>query len=90
MAAELAPSIRLNCVNPGPVATKMVEQVGFDMNRFRKIGAQQNLLKRVGDPDEVAQSVLFLADGSKSGYITGAQLSIDGGFNVLPTIWHVE
>ena len=34
---------------------------------------------RIGSPEDIAQAVLFLADGSKSGFITGQELTIDGG-----------
>lgn len=90
MACELAPLIRVNCINPGPIATKLVERAGFDLNQFKQICAQANPLNRIGRADEVAQAVLYLADWSKSGYITGAQLSIDGGCVLSPVRWNLQ
>ena len=41
--------------------------------------ARKTVIGRVGQPDEIARSILFLADGVQSGFITGEGLVIDGG-----------
>ncbi|MFC4701301.1 SDR family NAD(P)-dependent oxidoreductase [Glaciecola siphonariae] len=62
--------ITVNAVLPGPIET--------DMGNPDAAGI--TALKRLGLPDEVAASVLFLASDEAS-YITGAQLAVDGGAN---------
>lgn len=87
MACELAPLVRVNCINPGPVATKLVERAGFDLDEFKRVCALVSPLRRIGGTDEVAEAVLYLADWTRSGYITGAQLNIDGGCVLSPVSW---
>jgi len=70
MAAELAPTIRVNSICPGMVDTPMAE--GFRAN----VG--NYALKRIADPDEIARAVLFLTS-AESSYVTGAALAADGG-----------
>jgi NAD(P)-dependent dehydrogenase (short-subunit alcohol dehydrogenase family) len=71
MAAELAPHVRVNAVAPGTVL------LPEGANAAKIEWAEQNsLLKRVGRPEDVARTVLFLAD---SDFATGAVYFIDGG-----------
>lgn len=75
-AAELAAdNIRVNVVNPGVVATPMHEQNSPEREAWL---SQRIPLKRFGRPEEVAQTVLFLASDEAS-YITGADILVDGG-----------
>jgi NAD(P)-dependent dehydrogenase (short-subunit alcohol dehydrogenase family) len=76
-AAEFSPSgVRVNAVAPGPTRTDMV------MATFGEAGAAQvadaTLLKRLADPTEIAEAILFLAS-ERSSFITGATLSADAG-----------
>ncbi len=79
LAAELAPfRIRANTIHPGAIETAMIkhflgDQSGIDM----VLGSQP--IRRIGRPEEVAASVLFLAS-DESAYITGTELVIDGGY----------
>ena len=76
LAKELAPSgICVNCVAPGMIETDMNSHLSKeDIDAF----CEEVPLGRVGQPVDVAQSILFLAsDGA--GYITGQTLAIDGG-----------
>ena len=71
-------NIRVNCVVPGIIKTRMVEK-----NIKAKIVDQKNLidsipLKRLGKPKEVAELVMFLLS-KKSSYITGQSIVVDGG-----------
>lgn len=70
LAAEVAPKIRANTVCPGMVDTPMAE--GFRAN----VG--NYALKRLADPEEVANAILFLTS-DESSYITGSALAVDGG-----------
>jgi NAD(P)-dependent dehydrogenase (short-subunit alcohol dehydrogenase family) len=70
LAAELAPTIRVNSVCPGMVDTPMTSGLERDVSRYA--------LKRIADPLEIAQAILFLT-GTESSFITGAALAVDGG-----------
>jgi NAD(P)-dependent dehydrogenase (short-subunit alcohol dehydrogenase family) len=76
-ALDLAPwNVRVNCVAPGFIRTEMYEG-GHPPERKVKI-AELHALGRVGDPEEVARAVTFLASDAAS-FITGACLLVDGG-----------
>jgi 3alpha(or 20beta)-hydroxysteroid dehydrogenase len=75
-AIDLAPrGIRVNSVHPGPIDTPMLNVRTPEQNRAR---VQQVPMKRMGTSEEVARLVLFLLS-DESGYITGAEVAIDGG-----------
>lgn len=87
MAIEFArDNIRVNAVLPGAVDTPMLRS---GLNRGHLNGANvtarlDNLARktvngRIGQPDEIAQAVLFLADGRRSSFMTGQALVVDGG-----------
>lgn len=67
--------IRVNCICPGIIDTPILG------DRDRKIYAERIPLGYVGDPEQVANVVLFLAS-EKASYITGAVLPVDGGVHV--------
>lgn len=81
-ALDLAPKgVRVNAVNPGVVVTNLHRSSGFSDEKYQDFLAQSKTthpLGRVGTPEEIAESILFLAS-EKSGWITGETLSIDGG-----------
>lgn len=73
LAREVAKEgIRVNCVSPGPVATEMLT------SERQQLGAAAVAMGRVGEPEEVAAAVLFLASAEAS-YITAANLAVAGG-----------
>jgi 3alpha(or 20beta)-hydroxysteroid dehydrogenase len=75
-AIDLAPrKIRVNSVHPGPIDTEMLKVRTPEQNQHR---VQQVPMKRMGTAEEVASLVLFLLS-DESGYITGAEVAIDGG-----------
>ena len=77
-AFELAPyGIRVNNVAPGPIATPANEQALGDPATQRLV-RDVVPLARWGEPEEVAEVVLFLAS-NRSRYVTGATYSVDGG-----------
>ncbi len=82
VALEVASKgVRVNAVNPGLVVTSLHRTSGMDETayaQFLERGKTTHPLGRVGQPDEVAELILFLAS-PKAGWITGASYSIDGG-----------
>ena len=78
-AAELAPfKIRVNSIHPGLTNTRMLDENTAEIN---KAITENTPLKRMCEPEEIAELVLFLASDASS-YITGAELAIDGGLTV--------
>lgn len=77
-ANELGPfQIRVNAVCPGLIRTRLTE-AHFSNPEILRDYFRQIPLGRGGEPDEVAQAIIFLASGLAS-YITGATLFVDGG-----------
>jgi 3alpha(or 20beta)-hydroxysteroid dehydrogenase len=75
-AADLAPRrIRVNSIHPGPIDTEMLKVRTPEQNQRR---LQTVPMRRMGTAEEVANLVLFLLS-DESGYITGAEVAIDGG-----------
>jgi len=74
--------IRVNMVSPGPIETPIIERnlgmEGQDTSDFRNHMASVVPMKRMGTPEEVASTVLFLASEEAS-FITGQDLFVDGG-----------
>ncbi len=84
-AIEWAPDVRVNAVAPGAVDTGMLRQ-GLQRTAPRDgldaalAGLARRIpLGRIGRPDEIAEAILFLADGRRSSFITGQTLVADGG-----------
>ncbi len=67
--------ITVNCVSPGFIATDLIDDLSeVQVKEYKKMVP----LKRFGNPEEVAEAVLFLASG-KASYINGAVLEVTGG-----------
>ena len=85
LASELAPrGIRLNTINPGPVATPIFDKMGLPAGAVDGMVEQISarlLTKRFGTADEVAKLVRFLIS-SESSYIIGTGILIDGGYRL--------
>lgn len=85
LATELAPrKIRVNAVSPGPVATPLYGKVGLSKEETEGLGqmlGKKILLNRFGQVEEIAKAVRFLASDEAS-FITGTELTIDGGLTV--------
>lgn len=64
--------IRVNCVSPGPVETGMLSPERL------ALGASRVPMQRAGQPEEIAQAVLYLLSDQAS-FVTGANLSVSGG-----------
>lgn len=77
LARELGPEVRVNGVAPGPILWP--DDGSFDaVTRQRVIS--HTLLKRVGDPDDIARTVYFLV--ADAPYVTGQIIAVDGGRSV--------
>jgi NAD(P)-dependent dehydrogenase (short-subunit alcohol dehydrogenase family) len=84
-ATELAGrKIRVNAINPGPVATPIFGKAGLPEEQLQGFAqAMQNRipLKRFGQPAEIAKLAAFLASDDAA-FITGAEINIDGGIQI--------
>lgn len=76
-ATDLAPRIRVNAIAVGSVLTSALDVVADDPD-LRAQMEERAPLGRIGDPDEVAATVLYLCSRS-GGYLTGKVLEVDGG-----------
>ena len=75
LAADLAPGVRVNAICPGLVKTDMARAL---WERDEEAIAGRMPLKRLGEPDDIANAVVFLASDAAS-WITGHTLVVDGG-----------
>jgi 3-oxoacyl-[acyl-carrier protein] reductase len=77
LAKELGPSgIRVNCIAPGVIETEMLDPFGPE---DLSVLCQQTPIGRLGNPQDVAKAMLFLASKDAS-FITGEVLGVTGGF----------
>jgi NAD(P)-dependent dehydrogenase (short-subunit alcohol dehydrogenase family) len=86
LAIEFAPTIRVNAILPGAVDTEMLRSglqrghlQGENLDALLANLGQKTIMGRVGNPEEIARAILFLADGNQSDFMTGQSLIIDGG-----------
>jgi NAD(P)-dependent dehydrogenase (short-subunit alcohol dehydrogenase family) len=70
--------IRVNVVSPGPIATPGVDGLTENPDALRATLVQSVPMGRIGDPDEIAKAVVFLASDDSS-FVTGTELFVDGG-----------
>lgn len=75
LAAKLAPEVTVNAIAPGPFESKMMHAT---LKAFGDQIAATAPLKRIGRPDDMAGTAIFLASRAAS-YVTGAILPVDGG-----------
>ena len=87
LAIELAPDhIRVNAVLPGAVDTPMLHSglsrghlQGDNMVDLVQQLGSKHVIGRVGQPQEIAEAIYFMADHSRSSFTTGQALVVDGG-----------
>lgn len=86
LATELVgEGIRVNVISPGPTETPIINRSGLDEEGVKGLRIQLNAvvpMKRLGEPDEIARAMLFLASDEAS-FITGIDLFVDGGCTEL-------
>lgn len=71
--------IRINAVNPGIIATEMIDRLAEGLGSTADDLASTIPMGRMGQAEEIAQAVVFLCSDAAS-YITGQPLVVDGGF----------
>jgi len=85
MSADLAErGIRVNVVSPGPIETPIFDRVGISSEQSRQTKEwlqSQTLVKRMGQPEEIAEAVLYLSSDAAS-FIVGTEIVIDGGMTI--------
>lgn len=87
LAIELAPdNIRVNAVLPGAVDTPMLHAglsrghvEGANLDALMADLSRRTVMGRIGQPAEIGQTILFLAEPERSSFITGQALVVDGG-----------
>jgi len=79
LAAKLAPEITVNAIAPGPFESKMMAET---LRTFGEQIVASAPLKRIGRPDDVAGTAIFLSSRAGS-YLTGAVIPVDGGISTL-------
>lgn len=82
LAVEMAPGVRVNAVAPGVVRTHLAKAL---WEQHEQLLANALPLTRIGEPDDIADAVVFLA-GSGARWITGQTLVVDGGTLVRQSI----
>jgi NAD(P)-dependent dehydrogenase (short-subunit alcohol dehydrogenase family) len=75
--------IRVNSVHPGYIWTPLVEDLGKSseegVDAFRRELASRHPVGHVGEPEDIAYGILYLAS-DESTFVTGSELVIDGGY----------
>jgi 3-oxoacyl-[acyl-carrier protein] reductase len=85
LSIELGPfGVNVNAVAPGYIATAMTDatarRVGLDPEELKKAAADQTPVRRVGEPEDIAATVAFLA-ADESSFISGQTIQVNGGAN---------
>jgi len=75
LAIEFAPTVNVNCIVPGAIETRAMEKLGAEEKEEYRT---RNLLKRFGQPRDIANAALFLCSDEAS-FITGHLLPVSGG-----------
>ncbi len=89
--------IRVNSVSPGPIDTPL-EFAAYGATQgneeqypaYVKAATVGVPMRRTGQPDEIAHTVLFLSDNNLSSYITGTNIAVDGGHTGSPLLCACE
>ncbi|KAG9509087.1 Granaticin polyketide synthase putative ketoacyl reductase 2, partial [Fragariocoptes setiger] len=84
LAHDYAPHVRVNCVSPGPIASSILDDMGINLEARRANGVKNTLVRRIGEPEDVAKMIIYLASKNKSSFITGSRVLVDGGYTLIP------
>ncbi|MED1472672.1 SDR family oxidoreductase [Bacillus salipaludis] len=83
---KAAPHVRVNSIHPGYIRTQIIEYAAKVANKQPEDQAVTVPLKRLGNPIEVAQMILYLA-ADESSYVTGSEFVLDGGVTAGQSVW---
>jgi 3-oxoacyl-[acyl-carrier protein] reductase len=78
LALELAPKIRANAICPGMIRTGITRALYATEKQLEEMAASRILAGRIGEPDEIAQTALFLSSDASS-FVNGTIITVDGG-----------
>jgi NAD(P)-dependent dehydrogenase (short-subunit alcohol dehydrogenase family) len=83
LANVLAPKVRVNSVSPGIIQNTRWNSTNknFDPEAYRA-GAGAVPLKRLGEPEDIAEAIYYLGSAELSGFVTGVNLPVEGGANI--------
>jgi ketoreductase RED2 len=82
LAQVLAPKIRVNSVSPGVIHHTRWNAANKNFNlRNYEAGAEGMPLKRLGEPEDIAAAIYYLAS-DEAGYVTGINLPVEGGLAI--------
>jgi NAD(P)-dependent dehydrogenase (short-subunit alcohol dehydrogenase family) len=83
LALELAPKqIRVLCIAPATIQTNFHTGAGMSQeaaDRYYNASCSTHPIGRIGQPNDISELVVFLADNTKAGFMTGSIISVDGG-----------
>ena len=79
LAAEWAPHIRVNTVNPSLTDTSLAE-VLLSTDQKRENAANRHPLKKIGSPEDIAQAAIFCLENE---WVTGQTIGVDGGMSTV-------
>lgn len=79
--------IRVNSISPGAIITGASEnhaaKLNITLDEFIKQQRNNTVINKVGSPADVASAAVFLASDEEAGFITGADLVVDGGYTIV-------
>ena len=79
LAAEWAPNIRVNVVNPSLTDTPLAEAL-LSTDQKRENAAQRHPLKKIGSPEDIAEAAIFCLENQ---WVTGQTIGVDGGMSTV-------
>ena len=79
LAAEWAPNIRVNVINPSLTDTSLAEGL-LNTDQKRENAANRHPLQKIGSPDDIAQAALFCLENN---WLTGQTIGVDGGMSTI-------
>ena len=81
LAVEFGPhNVRVNCIAPGLIKTDFARALWEDPARLKEVN-ERAPLRRIGDPDEIAGTAIYLASRAGS-FVTGQNIVVDGGVTI--------